>query len=170
MGCHCLLWFCSIADINRTHSIGFFGFLCRRTSHAAKPKWHLILAKWGKVTDHWPQIIHFRTLYFCHSTENKTKPPGQQREELRVLYLSLIVIFPKRNSHPPRGYLPNPGIEPRSPSLQADSLPSELPGKPVVQLTNHMKIIIVYSTPGDSEGQGNLEWCSSWGHKELDTT
>ena len=26
--------------------------------------------------------------------------------------------------------LPNPGIEPRSPSLQADSLPSEPPGKP----------------------------------------
>ena len=26
--------------------------------------------------------------------------------------------------------LPEPGIEPRSPALQADSLPSELPGKP----------------------------------------
>ena len=25
---------------------------------------------------------------------------------------------------------PNPGIEPRSPALQADSLPAELPGKP----------------------------------------
>ena len=28
------------------------------------------------------------------------------------------------------GGLPNPGIEPRSPSLQADALPSEPPGKP----------------------------------------
>ena len=28
------------------------------------------------------------------------------------------------------GDLPNPEIEPRSPALQADSLPSELPGKP----------------------------------------
>ena len=27
-------------------------------------------------------------------------------------------------------FLPNPGIKPRSPALQADSLPSELPGKP----------------------------------------
>jgi len=26
--------------------------------------------------------------------------------------------------------LPNPGIEPRSPTLQVDSLPAELPGKP----------------------------------------
>ena len=30
----------------------------------------------------------------------------------------------------PQGIFPNPGIEPRSPTLQADSLPSELPGKP----------------------------------------
>ena len=31
---------------------------------------------------------------------------------------------------PPPGVLPNPGIEPRSPSLQVDSLLSEPPGKP----------------------------------------
>ena len=31
---------------------------------------------------------------------------------------------------PSPGELPNPGIEPRSPALQADSLPSEPPGKP----------------------------------------
>ena len=28
------------------------------------------------------------------------------------------------------GHLPNPGIEPRSPTLQVDSLPDEPPGKP----------------------------------------
>ena len=31
----------------------------------------------------------------------------------------------------PPGNLPNPGIEPRSPTLQADSSPFELPGKSV---------------------------------------
>ena len=31
---------------------------------------------------------------------------------------------------PPPGDLPNSGMEPRSPALQADSLPSELPGRP----------------------------------------
>ena len=31
---------------------------------------------------------------------------------------------------PPPGHLPDPGIEPGSPAFQADSLPSELPGKP----------------------------------------
>ena len=34
---------------------------------------------------------------------------------------------------PSPGDLPNPGIEPRFPALQADSLPTELPGKPGIQ-------------------------------------
>ena len=33
-------------------------------------------------------------------------------------------------SFPPPGDLPNPEIEPMSPTLQVDSLPSESPGKP----------------------------------------
>ena len=33
---------------------------------------------------------------------------------------------------PSPGDLPSPGIKPRSPSLQADALPSELPGKPYI--------------------------------------
>ena len=33
---------------------------------------------------------------------------------------------------PSPGDLPNPGIEPRSPALQADSLPTELQGKPLL--------------------------------------
>ena len=33
-------------------------------------------------------------------------------------------------SFPSPGDLPNPGIEPGSPALQADSLPTEPPGKP----------------------------------------
>ena len=31
---------------------------------------------------------------------------------------------------PSPGHLPNPGIKPRSPALQADSLPAVSPGKP----------------------------------------
>ena len=34
---------------------------------------------------------------------------------------------------PPPGDLPNPGIEPWSPALQADTLPTELQGKPPVK-------------------------------------
>ena len=32
---------------------------------------------------------------------------------------------------PPQGYLPKPEIQPRSPALQVNSSPTELPGKPV---------------------------------------
>ena len=35
------------------------------------------------------------------------------------------------------GDLPNPGIEPRSPTLQADSLPAEPPGKPILIENNY---------------------------------
>ena len=40
---------------------------------------------------------------------------------------------------PSPGDLPNPGIELGSPALQADSLPAELPGKPVNQLYFNLK-------------------------------
>ena len=36
---------------------------------------------------------------------------------------------------PSPGDLPNPGIEPGSPALQADSLPTELSGKPTSKVT-----------------------------------
>ena len=37
--------------------------------------------------------------------------------------------------------LPNPGIEPGSPALQVDSLPSEPPGKHICQLCMHAKLL-----------------------------
>ena len=43
---------------------------------------------------------------------------------------------------PPRWNLPNPGIKPRFPAVQADSLPAELPGKPIncqIQPSHFMK-------------------------------
>ena len=46
---------------------------------------------------------------------------------------------------PSPGDLPDPGIEPRSPALQADALPSEPPGKPsgrVVFVYFHMWVLI----------------------------
>ena len=40
---------------------------------------------------------------------------------------------------PSPGALPNPGIKPKSPALQADSLPSESPGKPSKKLKRTFK-------------------------------
>ena len=42
---------------------------------------------------------------------------------------------------PPPGDLPNPGIKPRSPTLQADSLSSEPPGKPNYILSKQASLI-----------------------------
>ena len=46
---------------------------------------------------------------------------------------------------PSPGDLPNPGIEPRFPGLQADALPSEPPGKPIYRLST-----IISNLWGDS--------------------
>ena len=39
---------------------------------------------------------------------------------------------------PSQGDLPNPGIKPRSPTLQADALTSEPPGKPIENLSQYV--------------------------------
>ena len=51
---------------------------------------------------------------------------------------SLSLKFPMQEywsglPFPSPGNLPNPGIKPGSPALQTDSLPTELPGKPLNQ-------------------------------------
>ena len=40
---------------------------------------------------------------------------------------------------PAPGDLPNPGIKPRSPTLQADSIPAEPPGTPMSNATSPVK-------------------------------
>ena len=42
---------------------------------------------------------------------------------------------------PSPGDLPNPGIEPKSPALQADSLLPEPPGKPTKQKTAKLSLV-----------------------------
>ena len=51
---------------------------------------------------------------------------------------------------PSPGDLPNPGIEPGSPALQADALPSEPPGKPLVMKPNILAFLLSLGsrTPG----------------------
>ena len=49
-----------------------------------------------------------------------------------------ILLF-KKKAFPSPGDLPDPGIEPWSPALQVDSLPSELPGKPPLKKQKFLK-------------------------------
>ena len=79
----------------------------------------------------------------------------------------------------PPGDLPNPGIEPRSPTSQADSLPAEPQGKPKrCKLCPWVRKISwrrVWQPnpvflPGEFHGQKSLVDYSPWSCKELDTT
>ena len=71
--------------------------------------------EWGKVIQSCPTL--------CDTMD--CSPPGS----------SVLGIFQARMLEwfaiPSPGDLPDPGMEPRSPALQADSLPSEPPGKPL---------------------------------------
>ena len=84
---------------------------------------------------------------------------------------------------PSPGDLPDPGIEPRSPALQADALTSEPPEVFPIFKCRHTdtedEMVGEHhrldghefdQTPGDSGGQRSLACCSPWGHKESDTT
>ena len=66
---------------------------------------------------------------------------------------------------PPPGDLLNPGIQPRSPALEADALPSEPPGKPwfkpSLSNNNNKKKVIWLNTEGNiicskREGRENM--------------
>ena len=48
------------------------------------------------------------------------------------------------------GDLPDPGIELGSPTMQADALPSEQPGKPLYHLNNHFTLTSSLKAPSPS--------------------
>ena len=58
---------------------------------------------------------------------------------------------------PPACDLPNPGTEPRSPALQADSLPSEPPGKPKNTGVGSLSFL-QWIFPTQKSNQGLLHW------------
>ena len=51
---------------------------------------------------------------------------------------------------PPQGDLLNPGVEPMSPALQADSLPTESPGKPVYPHITVLQYRVYYPLRGSN--------------------
>ena len=59
-------------------------------------------------------------------------------------------------SCPLPGRLPKPGIEPRSPALQADSLPTEPLGKPICHSVQSLSSCSNPATPWTAAGQASL--------------
>ena len=83
-----------------------------------------------------------------------SSPPGS----------SVLGNSPGKNTRecPPPGDIPNPGIEPRSPTLQADSLLSEPPGD-VSKSSSHLK----ESAAGHRSLRVRVGWCLLQGHTTL---
>ena len=58
-----------------------------------------------------------------------------------------------------QGDLPNPGIKPRSPALQADSFPSEPPGKPMNTRVGSLSLLQgIFQTQGSNWGLLHCRW------------
>ena len=87
----------------------------------------------------WGQVTYLVNLCACVShqvTSNSLRPYGLQLARLLCPWNS-----PGKNTSglpfPSPGYIPDdPRIEPGSPTLQTDSLPSEPPGKPLSKMDN----------------------------------
>ena len=60
----------------------------------------------------------------------------------------------------PSGDLSNPGIKPRSPTLQVDSLPSEPPWKPPINPKRNQPWIVIGRT--DAEAEAPVLWLPMW--------
>ena len=58
---------------------------------------------------------------------------------------------------PPPGDLPNPGIEPRAPTLQVDSLPAEPQGKPNNSRVGSLFLLLDLLHPGIEPGSPSLQ-------------
>ena len=60
---------------------------------------------------------------------------------------------------PPLGYLPNPGIKPRSPAFQADSLLSEPLGKPMNTGVGSLSLLQqIFPTQQSNQGLLHCRW------------
>ena len=111
---------------------------------------------WCEVNPYFPQsnASAFSNTVFTTTLQNKTTTKNKDQLYLYLVAQSCLTLWPSVPVHgilqarilewvvipSPPGDLPNPGIEPRSPAWQVDSLPAELPGKPQLSLY-HLKVL-----------------------------
>ena len=95
-----------------------------------------------KLTHSLLHIITFLWWWFSHKVvSNSCDPHGLYRPAFLSIRFSRQEYW-SGLPFPSPGDLPNPRIEPGSPALQADSLPTELPGKPV-KLFSHVQLFVI---------------------------
>ena len=89
-----------------------------------------------------------------------------------ALQAPLSMGFPRQKygselPFPSPGDLPDPGIKPRAPTLQVDSLPAEPPGKPTSlqhgpQFAPDSRICLQWRRPGFDFWVGKIPWRRKW--------
>ena len=82
------------------------------------------------------QSLHLFSFIFTNFDQLMVKVKSKSLSHVRLFVTPRTLAHqaplwdsPGKNTFPSPGDLPDPGVEPRSPALQADSLPSEPPGK-----------------------------------------
>ena len=96
-------------------------FVCFITFHFYWEFISIQLMAWGPATGHWSLVVW--KVKITQSCLTLCDPMNYTVHGIFQVRILEWVAFPFS------GDLPNPGIKPRSPTLQADSLPSEPPGK-----------------------------------------
>ena len=81
--------------------------------------------------DRFTSLFLITSLYWCSRIIKKSFPKFWAVESFPVFHQKLPSAIRSGQTFPSPGDLPNPGIEPKSPSLQVDSIPTELSGKPL---------------------------------------
>ena len=105
-----------------------------------------------------------RCVLSCSALSDSLRPNGLQPTRLSVHGDSHGSGLPC----PSPGELPNSGVEPRSPPLQADSLPTEPPGKPKKTRVGSLSLLQGISL--NQESNWGLLHCRQILEKESDVT
>ena len=94
-----------------------------------------VLSKLGEQVHEWP-VLTF-SIWHCGPQQLYSLPSSFLSQPSRLILSPCLTSmgftrqeYWSRLPFPSPGDLPNPGIEPRSPTLQSDALTSEPPGKP----------------------------------------
>ena len=118
--------------ISKTRALNIYGHLCRQNNY--KETLYIITGSIRMITMGYPtsQVI------FIHHLQGMLHHAKFGKMKVKVKLFSRVQLFATPLSRqeywsglpfPSPEYLPDPGIEPGSPALQADTLPSEPQGK-----------------------------------------
>ena len=124
---------------------------CSIVSHFLRPhglQLARLLCPWGfSRQEYWSGLR-------CPPPGESSQPRGQSQVSRIVVGFFTVWVTREAQEHwnrepiPSPGELPDPGIKPGSPALQADSSPAELPGKPDVG--SQVCLTLNYTTPENS--------------------